>query len=164
MCETLQSSVKMLPLALYMIFYALKYYISLKLELRNTFSWTISTLWVLFNGAPQFFYFYQCLDQFKPVLKKLWFEKYAKRGQYPTSSGFEHTFVGKYSHDILTSSRSSYSHRTWKEFRAWFTFKNKRSSFSTRTMRQVVSFCLIQPVCEKQYPRLPLYVARIFTE
>lgn len=32
MCETLQSSVKMLPLALYMIFYALKYYISLKLE------------------------------------------------------------------------------------------------------------------------------------
>ena len=49
----------------------------------------------LFNGAPQFFYFYQCLDQFKPVLKKLWFEKYAKKGRYVTSSGFEHTFVGK---------------------------------------------------------------------
>ena len=113
MCEMLQSSVKMLPLAFICDLYELKsdFTSALKLDEKllvepfpsggSNPHMRLFTLYFHFNGAlHQFFFCYQCLDQFKPVLKKLWFEKYAKRGQYPTSSGFEHTFVGKYSHDV----------------------------------------------------------------
>ena len=40
--------------------------------------------------------FKQDLNDFKAVLKKMWFSKYAKGASNPTYSGFEHTFVGKY--------------------------------------------------------------------
>lgn len=57
-----------------------------------------------------------CLDQFKPVLKKLWFEKYAKRGRYPTSSGFEHTFVGELGYSKYSKSKVTKGLHNWLQF------------------------------------------------
>lgn len=61
-----------------------------------------------------------CIDQFKPILKEMWFEKYAKRGQGLKSSGFEHTFVGE-----LGYSRGT---KVTKGFHNWFQFLAERTS------------------------------------
>lgn len=37
----------------------------------------------------------QNLDQFKPILKKMWFDKCSKKGRGPNICGFKHTFVGE---------------------------------------------------------------------
>jgi len=56
------------------------------------------------------------LDQFKSVLKKLWFEKYAKRGRYPQSSGFEHTFVGELGYSKYSKSKATKGFHNWLQF------------------------------------------------
>lgn len=63
----------------------------------------------------------KCIDQFKPVLKEMWFEKYSKRGRGLKSSGFEHTFVGE-----LGYSRGSITKIT-KGFHNWFQFLTERT-------------------------------------
>ena len=58
----------------------------------------------VFNTIHSIFTFTVCpqnLNAFKPVLKTMWFAKYAKGNNVNQYSGFEHTFVGK---DILSLS------------------------------------------------------------
>lgn len=59
---------------------------------------------------------FNCLDQFKPVLKKMWFEKYAKRRKGPHFSGFEHTFVGEVVYDWKTKQRITTGFHNWIQF------------------------------------------------
>ncbi|XP_015771202.1 PREDICTED: poly(U)-specific endoribonuclease-like isoform X1 [Acropora digitifera] len=42
---------------------------------------------------------FQNLDQFKPILKKIWFDKCSKKGRGPNICGFKHTFVGEVRYD-----------------------------------------------------------------
>jgi len=58
----------------------------------------------------------KCLDQFKPVLKKMWFGKFAKRGRDPKFSGFEHTFVGEMVYDWKTKSKITTGFHNWIQF------------------------------------------------
>ncbi|XP_015771203.1 PREDICTED: poly(U)-specific endoribonuclease-B-like isoform X2 [Acropora digitifera] len=55
----------------------------------------------------------QNLDQFKLILKKMWFGKFAKRGRGTYFSGFEHTFVGETSYDWRTKSKITKGFHNW---------------------------------------------------
>ncbi|XP_074639110.1 uridylate-specific endoribonuclease B-like [Acropora palmata] len=55
----------------------------------------------------------QNLDQFKLILKKMWFGKFSKRGRGTYFSGFEHTFVGEMSYDWRTKSKITKGFHNW---------------------------------------------------
>lgn len=58
----------------------------------------------------------KCLEQFKPILKKMWFGKFAKRGRGVHFSGFEHTFVGEIADDWQTNSKRTTGFHNWIQY------------------------------------------------
>ncbi|KAL9955808.1 hypothetical protein ACROYT_G037191 [Oculina patagonica] len=88
-----------------------------------------------------------CLDQFKPILKKMWFEKYAKWGRHPKSSGFEHTFVGELGYSKYSKSKVTKGFHNWLQF------------FSERTAGRLAYF---PPPVMKDAFREPAYIRAKF--
>ncbi|XP_068673259.1 uridylate-specific endoribonuclease B-like [Montipora foliosa] len=58
----------------------------------------------------------ESLSQFKPILKKMWFDKFAKRGGGNNYSGFEHVFVGELENERRTNFKITKGFHNWIQF------------------------------------------------